>query len=149
MKMKKIAIALWCAFAVCLVVTVVLNLRVGAQSVEYEEVEAKVISAQIKRVVNRKTKHSTDFYKVKVSYDGEIHDLENVYNIYQYPEGGMVKAYLSNGRLFANEEGVKTSTQLATVYYVFLFGSFGLLFMAGVYSAKAKDERKKSIQCKK
>ncbi len=137
MKIKKIAIALWCAFAVCLVVTVVLNLRVGAQSLEYEEVEAKVISAQTKRVVNRKTGNSTEFYKVKVYYDGKTLDLENVYNTYQYPKGKMVKAYLSNGRLFANEAGVKTSTPLATVYFVFLFGTVGLFIMAVVYSAKA------------
>ena len=83
-----------------------------------------------------------DFYEITVEYNGGTYELENAHNTYQYPQGATVKAYLANnGRLFANVEGVSSSTPLATVYFVCLFGSFGLLFAAATYSGKAKQEK--------
>ena len=140
--MKKKSIILWCIFVVCLITTVVLWFQVNAQDVEYEEVEARVVSAVTKQVRNRSNGTTYDFYEVMVDYNGEIVELENVHNTYQYPQGKTVKAYLTNnGRLFANVEGVSSSTPLATVYFVFLFGSFIMLFVAAIYSSKAKQER--------
>lgn len=138
MSMKKKSIILWCAFAVCLIATVVLWFAVGAQDIEYEEVEVRVLSA--KQYHNGR--NSGPRYEVMVEYNGETYELENVHNTYQYPEGRVVKAYLTNnGRLFANTEGVNTSTPLATVYFVCLFGSFGLLVVSASYTAKAKQEK--------
>ena len=140
--MKKKSIILWCIFVVCLITTVALWFQVNAQEVEYEEVEARVVSAVTKQLKNRSNGTTYDFYEVMVDYNGEIVELENVHNTYQYPQGKTVKAYLANnGRLFANEEGVSSSTPLATVYFVFLFGSFIMLFVAAIYSSKAKQER--------
>lgn len=142
MSMKKKANLLWCAFVVCLIATVVMWFVVDAQEIEYEEVEVRVLDAVTKQVRNRSTGTHTDFYEVTVEYNGETYELENVYNTYQYPQGATVQAYLANnGRLFANLEGVSSTTPLATVYFVCLFGSLGLLFMAAIYSGKAKQER--------
>ncbi len=138
MSMKKKAILLWCIFAVCLIFTVVMRFAIDAQEIEYEEVEVRVLSAV--------TKHHRGAqlvsYEVMVEYNGETYKLENVYNTYQYPQGATVKAYLANnGRLFANIAGVSTSTPLAKIYFGCLYGSFGLLFVAAIYSAKVKQEK--------
>lgn len=142
MSMKKKASLSWCAFVVCLIATVVMWFVVDAQEIEYEEVEVRVLDAVTKQVRNRSTGTRTDFHEVTVEYNGESYALENAYNTYQYPQGATVTAYLANnGRLFANLEGVSSTTPLATVYFVCLFGSFGLLFVAAIYSGKAKQER--------
>ncbi|MDE7207753.1 MAG: penicillin-binding protein [Lachnospiraceae bacterium] len=141
--MKKKSIISWCIFVVCLVATVVLWFMVDAQEIEYEEVEARVVSAVTKQLKNRTNGTTYDFYEVMVDYNGETVELENVYNTYQYPEGKVVTAYLANnGRLFANIEGVSSTTPLATVYFVFLFGSFIMLFVAAIYSGKAAQEKR-------
>lgn len=142
MSMKKKAILSWCAFAVCLIATVVMWFAVDAQKIEYEEVEVRVLSAETKQLRNKSTGTHYDFHEVTVEYNGETYKLENAHNTYQYPLGTTVKAYLANnGRLFANIEGVSSTTPLATVYFVCLFGSFGLLFVAAFYSGKAKQEK--------
>ena len=140
--MKKKSIISWCIFVVCLIATVVLWFMVDAQDVEYEEVEARVVSAATKQVKNRSNGTTYDFYEVMVDYNGKTVELENVHNTYQYPQGKMVTAYLANnGRLFANIEGVSSSTPLATVYFVFLFGSFIMIFVALYYTGKANQEK--------
>lgn len=142
MSMKKKSGLLWCAFVVCLIATIVMWFVVDAQEIEYKEVEVRVLSAVTKQLKNHSTGVHYDFYEVMVEYNGKTYELENVHNTYQYSQGTTVKAYLANnGRLFANIEGVSSSTPLATVYFVCLFGSFGLLFVAAVYSGKAKQEK--------
>ncbi len=142
MSMKKKAILLWCAFVVCLISTVVMWFVVDAQEIEYEEVKVRVISAVTREYRNYSTGSYYDFHEVTVEYNGETYELENAYNTYQYPQGATVKAYLANnGRLFANIEGVSTSTPLATVYFVCVFGSLGLLVVAAIYSTKVKQEK--------
>lgn len=142
MSMKKKANLLWCAFAVCLIATVVMWFVVDAQEIEYEEVEVRVLSAVTKQHRNYSTGAYYDYHEVTVEYNSETFELENAHNTYQYPQGATVKAYLANnGRLFANIEGVSSTTPLATVYFVCLFGSFGLLLVAVIYSGKAKQEK--------
>lgn len=138
MSMKKKAILLWCAFAVCLIATVVMWFAVNKQEIEYEEVEVRVLSA----VYARKYFSRHRSYVVTVEYNGGTYKLENAYN--SYPQGATVKGYLAdNGRLFANIAGVSTSTPLAKVYFVCLYGSFGLLLVAAGYSGKVYDYAKK------
>lgn len=142
MSMKKKAVLAWCAFLVCLIATVIMWFVVDSQEIEYEEVKVRVVSAETKQLKNRSPGTYYDFYEVKVSYKGETYELENVHNTYQYPQGSTVTAYLANnGRLFANLEGISSTTPLATVYFVCLFGSFGLLFVAAICSGKAKQEK--------
>ena len=134
--MKKQIIILWSIFVVCLITTVGLWFAMKNVNPEYEEVQATVISSETKQVVNKKTGSRTNFYEVKVRYEGEEYDLGNVHSAYEYPKGKVVKAYLSNGKLYANEEGVKTATPIAKVYFVFLFGTFGMLMFASIQSSK-------------
>lgn len=145
-KIKRNVAILWILFVIALVATVALWFAMRNAKPEFKEVEAVVISAQTNRVTVKGeygSKSSTDFYDVKVEYDGKTYDLKNAHNTYSYPEGKTVKAYLSNGKLYANKEGVQTSTPIATVYFVFLFGTFGLLFGASVYSGKLAENKKK------
>lgn len=131
--MKKKCIIIWCSFVVCVIATVILRFFVDAQEVEYEEVEVKVLSANTERGYDYQTHSSYEKHEVMVEYNGESFQLENVYDTYSYQEGRTTKAYLSKGRLFANVEGVASSTPLAIAYFVFLFGSF-ILFIIGFVS---------------
>ncbi len=141
--MKTKVIVLWSAFAVCLVAAVALWFAMNnAKTPDYEEVKAMVVSSETKSVVNKKTHSKTDFYDVKVSYNGETYDLINVHNSYSYREGQMVTALLSDGKLYANVEGITSSTPVAKVYFVFLGGSFVLLMVAATYSSKYSQQKK-------
>ena len=60
---------------------------------------------------------------------GENYELQNVYGAYPYSEGRPTTAYLSNGKLYANVEGVQTSTSAANAYFAALFISFGMLIL--------------------
>lgn len=144
--MKRNIIILWIVFAVCVITTVVLWFVVNNDNVEYEEVKVTVVSATTEQIRNRKTGSTTTFYKVKVRYNGETYDLENPHNVYMYPEGKSVTAYLANNRLFANVEGVQTSTPIATVYFIFLFGSFIMLFVASMYTSKVCQKNKETSE---
>ena len=142
--MQKKAKLIWCLFIICLIAMIGLRIAMEVQELEYEEVEVRVVSAETKHVKNRKTGSTQDYYIVKVAYKGEVHELGNAYKTSQYDTGDYVKAYVSNGHLFANIEGVSTSTPVAKVYFACLYGCFGLL-IAGVYfSAKEKEEAKEN-----
>lgn len=123
----------WLIFVIALVATVFLWFQMNNAEFSYEEVNVKVLSARTKEVINKKTGSRTNFYDVKVEYKGKEYSLENAHNTYSYPQGKTVKAYLANNRLFADTDGVKTSTPIATLYFIFLFGTFGLLFLAGKF----------------
>lgn len=136
MDIKKRVIILWCAFVVCVITTVILWFAMNNANPEYEEVEATVLSAKTDQVVNKKTGTKTNFYRVEVEYEGKSYELGNVHSLSSYTTGRKVKAYLYNGNLYANTEGVKTSTPIAIVYFIFLFGNFGLLYIASVQTTK-------------
>lgn len=139
---KKINMALWIGFVICVIITISLWFPFNNSNPEFEEVKAKVISAKTEQVRNKKMGTTTNFYKVEVEYNGKTYNLENVHNTYSYPEGKIVTAYLSNNRLFADKESVKIGTPIATIYYIFLIGSFGFLFAACIYSAKYPSPKK-------
>ncbi len=140
--MKKKVIILWCAFVVCLITTVALWFAMNNSKLKYEEVEATVLSSEVEQVVNKKTGSRTNFYKVKVEYNGEEYDLGNVHSASGHSRGKRVKAYLSNEKLYANIEGVRTATPVATIYFVFLFGTFGMLFWAAIEMGKLSQNKK-------
>ena len=146
--MKKKVLIFWAIFVACLVITVVLWFAMNRSNPEFEEVKVTVVSSETEQIVNRKTGSRTNIYKVKVRYDGETHDLHNPHNTYMYPEGKSVTAYLANGKLYANEEGVKSSTPVATVYFIFLFGTFGMLFVALTYTGKLRSNEEQWRRCK-
>ena len=94
----KVAI-MWIITAVCLVLTVVFWFLMNKAEVNYEEVTAVVTSTSTKQVVNKKTGSRTNFYEVKVKYEGKEYELQNVHGLSGYYEGKSVKALLSNEKL--------------------------------------------------
>ena len=133
---------LWGITVLCLVMTVVFWFLSRNQSVEYDEVSAVVTSASTTEIVNKKTGSRTPFYEVKVRYEGEEYTLENVHGLAGYTQGSSVKALLSNGKLYANVEGITSTTPISIVYFVFLFGTFGMLMVAATYSSKQSAKKK-------
>lgn len=136
---SKVAI-MWIVTAICLILTVVFWFLMNKTEVKYEEVTAIVISTSTKEVVNKKTQNRTTFYEVKVKYDGKEYELQNVHGLSGYYEGKSVKALLANDKLYANVEGIKSTSPIAIVYFVFLFGTFGMLMLSATYMSKAKKQ---------
>lgn len=136
MKKKKIIMLL--ITLASLAVTVVLWFAMNKSEVKYTEVEATVVSSQ---TVTKKIGSSRiTVYEVEVNYKGKTYDLKNCHDSYSYYEGKKVKAYLSHGKLYANIEGIKTSTPLAIAYYVFLFATFGMILGFPIYLSKQKSD---------
>lgn len=142
--MKNKSPVLWSITAACLVLTIALNFVMRNAKVSYEEVTATVVSTATKELVNKKTQNRTTFYEVKVNYDGKEYDLQNVHGLSGYVKGRKVKALLSNGKLYANVEGIKSTSPAATVYFVFLFATLGMLFVSATYSSKMKEKQKEA-----
>ena len=139
---KTLVILSWCALVLCIVLAIIFWNLMNNSNPEFEEVTVMVTESKTEQIVNRKTGSRTTIYKVKVRFEGKEQELRNPHNTYMYPEGKEVTAYLANGKLYANKEGVKTSTPVATIYYVFLFASFGMLFVAPMCTSKYAREKK-------
>jgi hypothetical protein len=136
---NKVAI-MWIITVVCLILTVVFWFLMNKVEVDYEEVTAIVTDTSSKTVVNKKTGSRTTFYEVKVKYEGKEYELQNVHGLAGYSEGKSVKALLSNGKLYANVEGIKSTSPVAIIYFIFLFGTFGMVFASATYMSKMKQK---------
>lgn len=131
---------MWIITVVCLILTVVFWFLMNKVEVDYEEVTAIVTDTSSKTVVNKKTGSRTTFYEVKVKYEGKEYELQNVHGLAGYSEGKNVKALLSNGKLYANVEGIKSTSPVAIIYFIFLFGTFGMVFASATYMSKMKQK---------
>ncbi len=135
--MKTKVIVLW---VICIVLLVgIAPTRIAmdrAATPDYEEVQVTVVSSETTQVVNKKTGSKTDFYDVKVS------DLINVHNSYSYIEGRQTTALLSGDKLYANVEGIETSTPMAKAYFVCLIGGFVMLIVAASAQSKYSQQKK-------
>lgn len=138
--MKKKAMLMWILFVVCVIGTVGLRYLSDREDVEYEEVTATVISAEEHVLENRKTNSSYTSYDITVEYEGEEYALKNAHNVYEYRSGREITAYLSRGNLYANIEGVESSTPLFYAYFAFLVASVVMLGVAINESVKAKQK---------
>ena len=127
----------------CIVATVLLRILMDNTDVEYTEVQAEVVSVATKETTIRVnfSRHTTTKYEVIVSYMGENYELQNVYGAYPYSEGRPTTAYLSNGKLYANVEGVQTSTSAANAYFATLFISFGMLILTLCLWQRERDRK--------
>lgn len=141
--MKRKITCMWLLTALCLVITVILWFAMDRSNPEYEEVKARVVSTGSRSLVNKKTGSRTTLYVVTVEYEGKEQELGNVHGLAGYMEGATVTAYLSEGKLYANPEGVKTSTPLSKVYFAFLFGTFGMLGLTLYVMNREQEARKK------
>ena len=141
--MKTKVIILWVICVVLLVGIAPTRIAMDkAKTPDYEEVQATVVSSETTQVVNKKTGSKTDFYDVKVSYNGKVYDLINVHNSYSYVEGRQVTALLSGDKLYANEEGITSSTPMAKAYFVCLIGGFVMFFVALTAQSKYSQQKK-------
>lgn len=139
---NKVAI-MWIITFICLILTVVFWFLMNKVDVHYEEVTAIVTDTSSKTVVNKKTGARTTFYEVKVKYEEKEYDLQNVHGLSGYSKGRSIKALLSNEKLYANVEGIKSTSPVAIVYFIFLFGTFGMLIVSSTYMSKAKAKKQK------
>ena len=137
---NKVAI-MWIITVVCLILTIVFWFLMNNTEVNYEEVTAIVTDTSTKEVVNKKTGSRTKFYEVKVRYEGKEYELQNVHGLSGYSEGRSVKALLANDKLYANVEGIKSTSPVAIIYFVFLFGTFGMLILSATYMSKVKTKK--------
>ncbi len=128
--MKKVW-ALGIITVIFIVATVLLRGPMDNADVEYQEVKVTVISSETKETTIKVGNSSSEMttYDIVVNYNGKDYDLKNAHDSYSYREGSTVTAYLSNGKMYANVEGVQTSTPAATAYFVALIGSFVLFFI--------------------
>jgi len=130
----------------CIVATVLLRGPMGNADLEYTEVEATVISSEaVERTV--RTRYSTSrqtVYEVVVRYDGENYYLINAHNAYSYQEGKTVKVYLAGGKMYANEEGVRSGSLLGKAYSVALIGSLVMFFVTIILWSKAAQEKRQA-----
>ncbi len=140
---KKVKL-MWAITAVCLVLTVVFWFLMNKAEVEYEEVMAIVTDTSSREIINRDTQNRTTFYEVKVEYEGKEYELINVHGLAGYYKGKTVKALLSNDKLYANVEGIKSTSPIAIVYFIFLFGTFGMVMLSATYMSKNKKNTQKS-----
>ncbi len=138
--MKNKVTLMWIITAICLILTIVFWFLMNQTEVKYEEVTAIVTNTSTKEVVNKNTKNRTTFYEVKVEYNGKEYELQNVHGLSGYYEGKSVTALLANDKLYANVEGIKSTSPVAIVYFVFLFGTFGMLMLSATYMSKAKKQ---------
>lgn len=141
---NKVAL-LWGITGICLICTVVFWFLMNKTEVKYEEVTVVVTDATSREVVNKSTGSRTTFYEVKVRYEGGEYELQNVHGLAGYTKGRSVKALLSNEKLYANEEGIKSTSPMAVVYFVFLFGTFGMAFLSATYMSKVKEKKKDAV----
>lgn len=139
---------MWIITGVCLILTVVFWFLMNHTEIQYEEVTAIVTDTSSKAVVNKKTGSRTTFYEVKVRYEGKEYDLHNVHSLSGYYKGKSVKALLSNEKLYANVEGIKSTTPTAIIYFVFLFGTFAMLILSATYTSKAKKTKEEAVESK-
>ncbi len=140
--MKNKVALMWGLTIVCFILTVIFWFLMNNQNISYEEVMATVTNTSSREVVNKKTHNKTTFNTVMVKYEGKEYELHNVHTLTGYYKGKSVKALLSNNKLYANEEGIKSTSMVAIIYFIFLFGTFGMLMLSATYTSKLKQKKK-------
>lgn len=138
---NKVAI-MWIITVVVLILTIIFWFLMNEAEVNYEEVTAIVTNTSSKTVVNKKTGSRTIFYEVKVRYEGKEYDLQNVHSLAGYSEGRSIKVLLSNEKLYANVEGIKSTSPVSIIYFIFLFATFGMLIASCTYMSKMNGKKK-------
>ena len=126
-----------------IIATVILRKPMDNAKLDYSEVKVQVVSSETKEKVvkTRYSRTNLTEHEVVVRYNGEKYDLHNAHNSYSYREGSTVTAYLSNGKLYANVEGVRNASPMGIAYFVALLGSFGMFIITMVVLSKSGRKR--------
>lgn len=130
---------------ICIVAAVLLYGPMSNAEADYTEVKVQVVSSEEKETTIKtgSSRSTMTTYDIVVSYMGQKYDLKNAHDSYSYREGATVTAYLSNGRMYANVEGVRNSTPVAMAYFVALIGSLIMLFTTLCLWANAAQKKRR------
>jgi hypothetical protein len=103
-----------------------------------------VISVDIKNPLNK-----IDKDKVVVEYNGKNYEVENLmtnetlkYHTYLSSQKP-ADAYFANGRIFANIDGIRSTSMIGMIYFVFLFGTLILIFTTAVLIGCVVEAKKR------
>ena len=141
--MKKVYICLG-LMVVCIVAAVFLRKAANNAELDYEKVKVRVVSSEKheKRVrVNGRTSTMTE-YDVVVSYQGKEYDLKNAHDTYSWREGSEKEAYFANGKMYANEEGVRNGTLAGKAYLAAVVGAFAMFIVSMLLLSKVGGKKK-------
>ena len=136
--MKKKAVICSIITVLCIVAAVFLRFAMEDTNPEYTEVKATVVSSDniVRKVLGKRQTQ----YEVVVEYEGQEYKLKNTHSSAPYIPGKEVTALLHDGKLYANIEGITSTTPVAMVYFVFLFGSFAMVCVSVTLISKARTE---------
>lgn len=130
----------------CIIATVLLRAPLDNVEPDYQEVKVTVLSSATQKTTVKTgySRSSLSTHKIRVLYAGEEYDLKNAHDSYSYREGAMVTAYLYNGKMYANVEGVKNATPAGIAYFTALIGSIGLFAVTMILWSKAGSKKQKT-----
>ena len=143
-KFKKLSIVSVILLAVFFLMTVVFYVLSHNQHLSYKVVRVNVISVDIKNPLNK-----IDKDKVVVEYNGKSYEVENLmtnetlkYHTYLSSQKP-ADAYFANGRIFANDDGIRSTSMIGMIYFVFLFGTIILIFTTAVLIGCVVEAKKR------
>ena len=139
---KNWKILFWVSLAVFLIGlagTIYLNPKLKDQSVEGIR-QVKVTITDVDTTTVKSGTSRTSFYKVTVQYEGKNYKLKGAASG-NYREGSTITAYLYEGKIYVDENAVKSGTMIGILYYCFLIPTFVLLFTVPVIGTKAFSDK--------
>lgn len=143
-KFKKLSIISGVLLVVFFVMAVAFYVLSNNQHLSYEVVEVNVISAHSANPLSK-----TDSDRVVVEYNGKNYEVENLrtnetlkYHTYLTTKKP-ANTYFSNGKIYANIEGIRTTTVIGTIYFVFLFGTLILIFTTAILVGCVVEAKKR------
>lgn len=140
------------AFLFFLVVTIMNYGKVQKQQIDYTEVEVMVTETGYKRTLGSGSRNPAiaKAPEVIVEYEGKEYELINVLDgeISRYRTACKlntpVSVYLSQGQLYSNINGIKTTSSTGKTYFITL-GVTAVLFMAAAMLIGAYVDIKKKM----
>lgn len=130
--------------AVFFMVAVVFYILNQNQRLSYTSVKVDVVSVHSRTPLSK-----TDSDKVVVTYNGQTYEVNHLRTdeVAKYQSHMIMNtpadAYLANGKLYSNVDGVRSGTVIGTVYFVFLFGTMGLIFTTAVLIGCVVEAKKR------
>lgn len=141
--MKKVYICLG-VMVVLIVAAVFLRKAANNAELDYEKVKVRVVSSEDRSKsirVNGSTSTIHE-YDIVVSYLGKEYDLKNAHNTYSYREGSEVEVYFANGKMYADEDGVRNGTVAGKAYLVAVGGAFAMFIASMLLLSKVGSKKK-------
>lgn len=141
--MKKVYICLG-VMVVLIVAAVFLRKAANNAELDYEKVKVRVVSSEdnSKNIRVNGSTSTIHEYDIVVSYLGKEYDLKNAHNTYSYREGSEVEVYFANGKMYADEDGVRNGTVAGKAYLVAVGGAFAMFIASMLLLSKVGSKKK-------